>query len=58
MNEDEAAKLANQVIGAILEHQPRPFAWDPLDNEDTAKRAAKAIASFRQELIDALKNQP
>jgi hypothetical protein len=56
--EIDAATQANDLIKLILQHQPGLFGSAPVSNSDRAQETARALAAFRAELIEQLKQQP
>lgn len=60
MQEVNAAGLATELIKLMIQHQTNPALLPPsaLGSDEQAKKAAQAIATLRQELIERLKQQP
>lgn len=58
MEQDEAVAKTDELIGLILQHQEDALGKVPLADDERARQAAQAIATFRQTLITQLTQQP
>jgi hypothetical protein len=59
-NDPAAAARADEFIRLILQYQPGALKMNsaPLNDTEAAKKSAQALATFRQELITLLAQQP
>ena len=54
----EAVTRVDNLIDAMVQHQPNLFRDGALSGSDSGKFAAQALASFRKTLIEELQRQP